>query len=158
MSLRKVTALLVFLAVLAGPLQAAESGTAKPGTVIYPHAPKPGLAGKADPLNGAGGTGASLFPLIGYVVIFALGAGAVIMLIRRGTVGRPFKKSEGLLQIRESRMLGNRQFLVVVEYEDNKMLLGVGPGRIDYLSPLSTFPTPEPGGSHEPALPFDRNE
>ena len=33
-------------------------------------------------------------------------------------------------------MLGHKQFLAVVEYEGRKMLLGVCPGRIDYLCPL----------------------
>jgi len=35
-------------------------------------------------------------------------------------------------------MLGNRQFLIVAEYEDRKMLIGVCPGRIDYLCPLGS--------------------
>jgi flagellar protein FliO/FliZ len=34
-------------------------------------------------------------------------------------------------------MLGNRQFLVVAEYEQRKMLIGVCPGRIEYLCTLS---------------------
>ena len=39
-------------------------------------------------------------------------------------------------------MLGHRQFLVVVEYENQKMLLGVGPGTIEHLCYLE-MPTPE---------------
>ena len=46
-------------------------------------------------------------------------------------------KGERKLVISEARTLGNRQFLVVAEYENRKMLLGVCPGRIDYLSTLS---------------------
>lgn len=62
-------------------------------------------------------------------------------LLRRG-------KGERKLVISEARTLGNRQFLVVAEYENRKMLLGVCPGRIDYLSTLSassddTFAIPE---------------
>ena len=56
-------------------------------------------------------------------------------LLRRG-------KGERKLVISEARTLGNRQFLVVAEYENRKMLLGVCPGRIDYLSTLT-------GGSDE---------
>jgi flagellar protein FliO/FliZ len=57
-------------------------------------------------------------------------------------------KGERKLVISEARTLGNRQFLVVAEYENRKMLLGVCPGRIDYLSTLSgggdeTFAIPE---------------
>ena len=39
----------------------------------------------------------------------------------------------GKLRICETRMLGNKQFLVVVEYGKQKMLLGVGPGMIHHL-------------------------
>jgi flagellar biogenesis protein FliO len=46
-------------------------------------------------------------------------------------------KGERKLVISEARTLGNRQFLIVAEYENRKMLLGVCPGRIDYLSTLS---------------------
>lgn len=40
------------------------------------------------------------------------------------------------LVIAESRSLGNRQHLVVAEYDGQKFLLGVCPGRIDLLAPL----------------------
>jgi len=40
------------------------------------------------------------------------------------------------LKIEETRMLGNRQFLVVASYEHTRVLLGVSPGRIDYLCRL----------------------
>jgi len=60
-------------------------------------------------------------------------------LFKRGFLKKPFSKGEGKLKVAESRMLGNRQFLMVVEYEDNKILLGVGPGKIDYLTSLDTY-------------------
>lgn len=37
------------------------------------------------------------------------------------------------LKIRETKALGNRQFLVVVEYGEQRMLLGVAPGMINHL-------------------------
>ena len=37
------------------------------------------------------------------------------------------------LKIRETKPLGNRQFLVVVEYGQQKMLIGVAPGVINHL-------------------------
>ena len=65
-----------------------------------------------------------------------LGGGA--WLLRSGlTIFQPKLKGERKLQVSETRMLGNRQFLVVAEYEGRKMLLGVCPGRIDYLSTLA---------------------
>lgn len=50
--------------------------------------------------------------------------------------GRP--KVSRKLQIEEMRMLGNRQFLVVASYEHTKVLVGVSPGRIDYLCRLES--------------------
>ncbi|MBL9215138.1 MAG: flagellar biosynthetic protein FliO [Opitutaceae bacterium] len=51
---------------------------------------------------------------------------------RPGAAGR----SERKLAIAETRSLGNRQHLVVAEYEGRKFLLGVCPGRIDLLTSL----------------------
>jgi flagellar protein FliO/FliZ len=48
----------------------------------------------------------------------------------------PKNKGARKLNVAETRMLGNRQFLVVAEYEGRKMLLGVCPGRIELLSDL----------------------
>ncbi len=61
-------------------------------------------------------------------------------------------KVDRKLIIAETRPLGNRQFLIVAEYENRKMLLGVCPGRIDYLSTLAgggddTFSTELPDKS-----------
>lgn len=54
--------------------------------------------------------------------------------------GNPFRNrtaaSARKLQVLETRPLGNRQFLLVVAYEDTRILLGVTPGKIDYLCPL----------------------
>lgn len=54
-------------------------------------------------------------------------------------------KNKGIrkLNVAETRMLGNRQFLVVAEYEGRKMLLGVCPGRIELLSDLDGDRTEE---------------
>jgi flagellar protein FliO/FliZ len=40
------------------------------------------------------------------------------------------------LAIAETRSLGNRQYLVVADYDGRKFLLGVCPGRIEMLTPL----------------------
>ncbi|HEX4666423.1 MAG TPA: flagellar biosynthetic protein FliO [Chthoniobacterales bacterium] len=48
----------------------------------------------------------------------------------------PKNKGARKLSVAETRMLGNRQFLVVAEYEGRRMLLGVCPGRIELLSEL----------------------
>ena len=75
--------------------------------------------------------------LLYFVLIVAL-LGGGIYLTRSGFGGLARKgKGERKLVISETRTLGNRQFLIVAEYENHKMLLGVCPGRIDYLSTLS---------------------
>ncbi len=71
------------------------------------------------------------------LLLLALFAG-VAWLLRNGfTFFQPKMKGLRKLQISETRMLGNRQFLLVAEYEDRKMLIGVCPGRIDYLCTLA---------------------
>lgn len=98
--------------------------------------------------NDAASSGA-LITLIGYSVI--IGAIAVIVwyLFKRGLIRKPFVKGEGKLKISETRMLGNRQFISVVEYDNQKILIGVGPGKIDYLTTLqsgsSDFPQVDSG-------------
>lgn len=85
------------------------------------------------PAPSLGGT----LPAAGYVIALLALVGGAWYLLKRGSLPRPFSKTEGKLHVLETRMLGNRQFLVVVEYEDAKMLLGVCQGRIDYLTPLT---------------------
>jgi flagellar biogenesis protein FliO len=77
--------------------------------------------------------------LLGYITLLAALAGAAIYLIKFGIpLHRNRSKEERKLQVHEMRPLGNRQFLVVVGYEDTRMLLGVTPGKIDYLCPLDS--------------------
>ena len=77
-----------------------------------------------------------------FLLIVALLLGG-LFLTRSGFSLLPRKaRGERKLVISETRTLGNRQFLIVAEYENRKMLIGVCPGRIDYLSTLS-------GGSDE---------
>jgi len=84
-------------------------------------------------------------------IYFVTLAGLVIggyFILKRGLPLRAIRASESRLHLRETKMLGNRQFLVVAEYEGSRILLGVGPGRIEYLCPLDgpdeTTPSPLP--------------
>ena len=87
------------------------------------------------------------------VLLLALFGGGSYLLRHGFTLFQPKLKGARKLQISEMKMLGNRQFLVVAEYEDRKMLLGVCPGRIDYLATLAAteaeFPSLEPEKSDE---------
>ncbi len=85
--------------------------------------------------------GVYMVQLLGYVValLILLGAGLAVLFKKGhfgggGIVGKAAKK----LQIEESKAVGQRQYLLVVGYDGRKMLLGVCPGRIDYLCPLDS--------------------
>lgn len=99
--------------------------------------PTPVLATKtpaAYPIAPTGGTGQLTMYLA--LMIVLLGGGFYVM--RNGFAFlKPKAKGPRKLEISETRMLGNRQFLIVAEYESRKMLIGVCPGRIDYLCTLS---------------------
>lgn len=72
------------------------------------------------------------------MIVLALGAAAAGgWLLWRQRVAPAAGGAPRKLVISESRSLGNRQHLVVAEYDGRKFLLGVCPGRIDLLSPLA---------------------
>lgn len=133
--------------------RAADQAGPAPSDIIYPRggdasssgteSSGPKVAAPAGPSFGGMG------PTLGYVVALLVLAGGAVYLIKRGSLPRPFTKSEGKLRVLETRMLGNRQFLIVVEYDDTKMLVGVCPGRIDYLTPLTGHPLAEAAASIE---------
>lgn len=52
-------------------------------------------------------------------------------------VGLPKMKGAGKLELLETRPLGGRQFIVVGKYGEERFLLGVCPGRIDFLCRLN---------------------
>ena len=81
----------------------------------------------------------SFIQTLGYIVAILMIVGAVVAFFLRsgGLLGlRMGAKTNRKLHLQETWMLGHKQFLAVVEYEGKKMLLGVCPGRIDYLCPL----------------------
>lgn len=84
----------------------------------------------------SGGGGGSVL-----VVLFLLMVGAIVAIwifMKRGAF--PRLKGGEHLQILETRALGGRQFLVVARHHDQTFLLGVCPGRIDYLCSLESLP------------------
>jgi flagellar protein FliO/FliZ len=90
-----------------------------------------------NPSAGAAATGsttggASAFTLVAAVLIAAVGAW-FYWRNRKTPLGARGAQN---LAIEETRSLGNRQYLVVARYGDEKFLLGVCPGRIDMLTPL----------------------
>lgn len=66
----------------------------------------------------------------------AAAAGGWMLWRQRRTPGGIAGRDSRKLAIAESRSLGNRQYLVVADYEGKKFLLGVCPGSIQMLTPL----------------------
>jgi flagellar biogenesis protein FliO len=74
---------------------------------------------------------------LGYVLAGLAGlAAGVVWVWRKFAFGWNAGAVSRRLKIEESRMLGYKQHLVVAEYEGRKLLLGVCPGRIDFLCRL----------------------
>jgi len=147
-------ALVAFLLAIALPSSIAQEESQDSSQVVYPKSSAAEETSAADiaPYSDLLSDGASpigmVVTVLGYVVILGGMAVAAWFLFKRGVIRKPFSKNEGKLKVAESRMLGNRQYIMVVEYEDNKILLGVGPGKIDYLTSLNgyrnDFPKLEP--------------
>jgi|GEM_PF-1993594 len=122
-------------------LHAQEDG-AKP-EVYYPS------AGKAIAQGSAGTDGKQLampppstLTLLSQVFVFLLVLGGGALLLRnyalKGKFSLKNQTSGQRLVVSETKVLGNKQFLVVVEYGAQKMLLGVGPGMINHLCYLNS--------------------
>ena len=106
--------------------------------VALPAARVFGEEAATSPLPFKTGGGGGTFQLTIYLVLLlALFAGGLYLLRNGFTLFQPKMKGDRKLEISETRMLGNRQFLVVAAYEDRKILIGVCPGRIDYLCTLA---------------------
>jgi flagellar biogenesis protein FliO len=115
-----------------------------PGTLIQPMANSsvrgdPAIGGSGDLFQAAAATEGTdpLIRVALILLILALGAGGLWWWKRKGpSTGIAGLKRDARLQILETRMLGNRQFLLVADYDGRRMLLGVGPGLINHLCDL----------------------
>jgi flagellar biogenesis protein FliO len=74
---------------------------------------------------------------IGPVVVLLLLVGTMFFLTKKGYFGVNRHATEGKLRIKDQIMLGNRQFLVVVEYGKKEILVGIGPGFIRHVCDMS---------------------
>jgi len=85
--------------------------------------------------SSSGGWSAGGYEVVMLLLILLLMAlAAAFLYVRRFGVIR--QGGKGKLEILETRPLGGRQFLVVGKYGRESFLLGVCPGRIDYLTRL----------------------
>ncbi|MGC3991895.1 MAG: flagellar biosynthetic protein FliO [Chthoniobacteraceae bacterium] len=109
------------------PRQTQMAGSLSPSAKVTP---QPNVA--ADLSNSLGNS----LELVGYFGVLVALVAAGFYFMKRGVPMRGRRGLENKLNILETKMLGNRQFLVVVEYNDNRMLLGVSPGTIQHLCVL----------------------
>ena len=70
------------------------------------------------------------------LALAAAGAGGWLLWRQKRSAQGLLSREARKLAITETRSLGNRQYLVVADYDGRKFLLGVCPGRIDLLSNL----------------------
>ena len=83
--------------------------------------------------------------MLGYVVLLGCLVFLSYYFFKHGLpLHRARNGSEKKLHVLEMKSLGGRQFLLVVGYEDQRLLLGVTPGKIDYLCPLESPHSPSP--------------
>ena len=122
-------------AVVAGPLVA--QTTDSEAEVFYPRTAEEASPEATETDRAPSTAGGSTFVMFtGYGAVLAVLGVGVFFALKRGGWRTVMKRSDGRLQVSETRMLGNRQFIMVVEYEDSRLLVGVSPGRIELLTPL----------------------
>lgn len=90
------------------------------------------------------------FTLFGYLLMIGALAVAGMWFFRNNP--RFQRRASGLsrtLRIAETRPLGQKQFLTIVECDGQRLLLGISPGKMDFLCRLSRPGQPEDGIEHE---------
>jgi len=105
-----------------------------PETILYPQGSAAAPAAAPTPRDDSGYGARTLL----VVALLLAAGGGWLLLRRRAGPGFLAGRTAHKLQIEETRSLGNRQYLVVAVYEGQKILLGVTPGQIQLLTPLST--------------------
>ncbi len=126
---RRMPVLLLGALVLSAAVLLPAQEKAKESDVIYPRQQR-----GADAPATAGRDGASNFTLVGLALVAAGVGGWLLWRQKNSPAGLGAKGQK--LSIAETRSLGNRQYLVVADYDGRKFLLGVCPGRIEMLTPL----------------------
>ncbi|MGF1483021.1 MAG: flagellar biosynthetic protein FliO [Opitutales bacterium] len=125
---------------LSSDVAAAESDYIYPGKTRSEEAVK---AAAEDTTDAPAGFVSGLIQALIFLSILGAGGFLLVQRMRQGKgplksrINRALGQTEGGLKIEETRMLGNKQYLVVVAYADKKMLIGVGPGLINHLCYLN---------------------
>lgn len=115
------------------------------------------LAQLATPATGSGGSlPQTSFPVMIFVVLIIMGLPMAWLFWRRR--GPIYGGNSRLLRIQESCMVGTRQFMVVAAYGNERVLVGVSPGKIEFLCKLNAGEkaAPPPGEPRDDASIFSR--
>jgi len=77
-----------------------------------------------------------IFRVVGFLGILSVLAYLFTKFYKGRNIIRASSKHPGKIQIADTHSLGNRQFLIVAEYDGEKHLLGISPNRIQHLTSL----------------------
>jgi len=77
-----------------------------------------------------------IFRIVGFLGILSVLAFLFTRFYKGKNLIPVSSKSSGKIQIADTHSLGNRQFLVVAQYDSEKHLLGVSPNGIQHLTSL----------------------
>jgi len=78
-------------------------------------------------------SGSLISRIVMYLIILAAVGFVFVYFFKQGKFMRGIRSQGNQLKVRETHVLGSKQFLVVVEYGKQKILLGVGPNMINQL-------------------------
>lgn len=78
-------------------------------------------------------SGSLISRIVMYLVILAAIGFVFVYFFKQGKFMRGIRSQGNQLKVRETHVLGSKQFLVVVEYGRQRILLGVGPNMINQL-------------------------
>ena len=139
--LRKIAVVAVILALFSVTTFAVDPTSSD---VLTP-SPKTAQIGK-DSASGNAPGGMAVPLICAFAAIAALGAYFYVKR-SRNRLGKLSQNSQGAIEICRTRSLGSKQFLVVVQVEGRRMLIGVGPTFMTHLCDLE---------SEEFSIPFER--
>ncbi|MEK9772179.1 MAG: flagellar biosynthetic protein FliO [Opitutae bacterium] len=83
-----------------------------------------------------------IFRVLGFLGVFACLAFFLTKFLNQRDLAKKTAKGKGGIVLCDTRSLGNKQFLVVAEYEKEKFLLGISSGSIELLAKLNQSPMP----------------
>jgi len=129
-----LTCAALLAALLLGPVAASAATDPAPDQIIAPQQNSSATATDSAAQAPATLRGPILLTVTAVVAIFAL---IIMRRARKGGLGQRLSQSAtGAIEICRTRSIGGKQYLVVVQVEGKRMLLGVGPGFITNLSEL----------------------